>query len=410
MADQSPNEADSSGSSSVRVFAISVAACVVIAALAMGLVYLIRNTEPTAERSAATRKSAALVETITVTRGDFAPEIVALGRVTPAQEVALSPEVSGRVVRLSPNLIPGGYVSVGETLVEIDRADYENEVAIRESELETALSNLAIEEGRQAVAEKEFENIEDSVDPVNQRLILRIPQMAAAKAAVKAARAALDMAKLNLARTRIEAPFDAQVLTRSVAVGSQIDPSASIAHLVGIAEYWVIATVPLSALPVLPNLAADVNGYMAPVILRNRASWPDGATRTGSLARIIGALDQQTRLARIVISVPDPLARNSTGQPLLIDTIVECRIAGKPFPDVAKLKREFLRKDNTVWIFADGELEVRSVTVTFEDANHAYISEGLNDGDKVVTTALSAVANGIPLKEQDDQTSAETQP
>ena len=43
---------------------------------------------------------------------------------------------------------------------------------------------------------------------------------------------------------------------------------------------------------------------------------------------MIGALDRQTRLARVVVTVDDPLGRKSDVPPLIIDTLIEASIEG----------------------------------------------------------------------------------
>lgn len=57
--------------------------CVAILAAAGAAIVWINRTEPTAEQITATRKSAALVETVTVRRGTYSPHIVVLGTVQP---------------------------------------------------------------------------------------------------------------------------------------------------------------------------------------------------------------------------------------------------------------------------------------------------------------------------------------
>ncbi len=51
--------------------------------------------------------------------------------------------------------------------------------------------------------------------------MLREPQLVAAKSKVEAAEAAVRQAQLDLSRTTIQAPFRAQVINRSVDVGSE---------------------------------------------------------------------------------------------------------------------------------------------------------------------------------------------
>ena len=44
-------------------------------------------------------------------------------------------------------------------------------------------------------------------------------------------------------------------------------------------------------------------------------------------------------------------------------------------------------------VMKDGKLEIRETKIVFRDADYAYIREGLDDGDEVVTTTLATVAD-----------------
>ena len=46
----------------------------------------------------------------------------------------------------------------------------------------------------------------------------------------------------------------------------------------------------------------------------------------------------------------------------------------------------------------EGELEIRKVGIVLQDAEYAYIESGLAEGDLVVTTTLSTVTEGAPLR------------
>jgi hypothetical protein len=73
-------------------------------------------------------------------------------------------------------------------------------------------------------------------------------------------------------------------------------------------------------------------------------------------------------------------------------------IQAEPLENVVRLNRDYVRSDETVWVMEDGELQIRDATIVFRDATHAYVAEGLNDGDQVVTTNLSTVRDGAPLR------------
>ncbi len=378
--------------------------CLGILAGSAAAVVIINRTEPTAERLEATRKSAALVETVTVTRGSYSPTLEVLGTVQPAQDIVLSPRVTGPVVEMSPKFAPGELVRRGELLLRIDPSDFENALFIRESELEQAEASLEIEQGRQSLAKKELALLQGTIDDTNRALVLREPQIASIRAEVNAAKAAVERAKLDLERTEVFAPFDAQILDRSVNVGSQVSPGEELAQLVGVDEYWILASVPVRSLQWIQFPSEDGGG--SPVTLRNPGSWPPGTRRDARVARMIGTLDEQSRLARVLIIADDPLGRQHDAPPLILDTLIETHIQGRRIENVVRLAREYVRENDTVWVMKDNQLEIRQTEIVFRDAESAYIREGLEHGDEVVTTTLATVADGVGLRKVDEANEA----
>lgn len=360
---------------------------------------LIFFTEPTAQRTGAARETAMLVDVQPVQKETVQPTIEAMGTVRPAQDVVLSPRVSGRVLRRGDEFTPGGYVQEGDTLLQIDPSDYRNTLQQRRSELRQAEANLKIEMGRQDVAQQDYQLLGDTLSGANRDLVLREPQLNSARSEVESARAAFEQAELDLQRTTITAPFYAHILRRDVNVGSQVAPGDELARLVGLDTYWVEATVPVSKLRWLA--VPDEGGRGSPVQVRNRTAWPEGASRTGYVYKVLGSLEDQTRLARVLVSLPDPHARdpdNSDRPRLMIGSYVETQIQAEALDDVVQLNRDYVREDETVWVMENQELQIRDVNVAFQDAQSAYIDDGLADGDSVVTTNLSTVRDGAPLR------------
>ena len=371
-------------------------------AAAGGLLFLIFSTEPRAERTGATRTTAMLVDTVTVERGDYRPLLVETGTITPAREIRLRPEVGGTVVELGEGFTPGGRVPEGGLLLRIEEADYAFDLRQRKSELRQAEADLKMERGRRDVAEQDFALLGQDVSEANKALVLRQPQLASAKAAVDSARAAVDRAELDLKRTRVRAPFDAQVLERNANLGSQVAPGDDLGRLVGVETYWARVTVPVGKLRWLA-FPGDGGGAPSEVRVRNRSAWPEGVYREGRLHKLVGSLEERTRMARVLVTLDDPLSRkpgNEGKPPLLIGEYVEVRMEGKTIPGVVRLGRDYLRKGDTVWVMdGDGKLRIREVKVRAKDARHAYIAAGLEDGEKVVTTNLASVTEGARLRE-----------
>ena len=412
-----------------------IANLLICAAILGGAIYAviwINATEPVAEKLKTTRKSAALVETIIVKRGTYAPQLSVLGTVQAAQQINLRPRVNGQLVELTSEFTPGGMVKKGDLLLRIDEADFENALSISQSELDQAEASMEIEQARQKLAAKELKLLEGSIDQTNRGLVMREPQLASIKAQVSAAKAAVERAKLNLERTKIYAPFDAQVLSRTVDIGSQVGPGDDLGRLVGLEEYWIMATVPVRSLRWVqfpesageetPNPETTLSSTAGPnleapralddrvptrgepgqdgssVTLRNPDAWGVDVQRHGKVARLIGTLDQQTRLARVLITVTDPLGLESDVPPLILGTLLETKIEGKPIEDVVRIERSYVRNQDTIWVMKNDKLEIRETDIVFRDAEHAYVRSGLEDGDEVVTSTLATVAPGVGLK------------
>lgn len=382
-------------------------AIVVVAAVITSFIFL---SEPTAQQEGATREMAMLVNVAEAEAGDFSPLLIATGTVEPVEDVIISARVGGEVVRRSPQFVPGGYVKKGDVLLQIDPADYRNNLELRQSELLQAQTDLEVEMGRQEVAQQDLDLIGgQTLTPQEQSLVLRQPQLNAVKARIKAAQAAVDQARLDLARSTVRAPFDAHIITQNVTTGSQVALGDDLGRLVGTEKYRVILNLPVSRLQWL-TFPDDESAKGSQVRISNTAAWPPNTYRTGYLDSQVGALDGQTRLARILVEVPDPLAQDSAaGKPqLIIGTFVEALVEANKISDVVRVKRDYLRENNKVWTMKDGKLLIKEVDVLLTDKDYAYIREGLKGGEKVITTNLSTVVEGAAVRTESDTNMQDT--
>ncbi|MCL7945417.1 efflux RND transporter periplasmic adaptor subunit [Marinobacter sp. ATCH36] len=373
--------------------------------LGIALIWLIFKTEPTATRKDTARETAMLVDVQTVSRGRYTATVEVMGQVVPARQITLGSRVAGEVINQADAFTPGRRVKEDVELLRIDPADYEAALLQRRSELQQAKADLELEKGQQAVARQEFELLGDDIEAVNDALILRKPQLEQAKARVAAAEAAVQQAELDLARTRIRAPFPAQVLSREVTLGSQVSAGQSLGRLVGTGQYWVEATVPLSKLRWL-TFNADPDSPGSPVDLHHDTVWPVGQTREGRLTQLIGELDGNARMARVLITVEDPLALDqSAGKPpLILGAFVRAEIEGRPLEDVVRIERDWVRRNNTVWVMEERQLAIREVEIAFRDDEYAFIQAGLENGDQVITNDLASVVSGARLRLENERT------
>jgi len=336
-----------------------------------------------------------------------------MGVVQPAQEVDLRALVSGEIVSVSPEFIPGGRFRRGEVLLQIDPTDYNLAVRQRASEVTRARGELTVEMGEQAIARREYELLGEDIAEQDRELVLRQPQLATAQATLASAEAALEQAQLGRQRTTIAAPFNAIVKARQVNLGAQISISDALATLVGTDEYWVAVAVPVNQLKWI-NIPRSSSEQGSAARVYNEAEWGKDVYRLGSVIRVASDLEEQGRMARVLISVRDPLAlkEENSGKPaMLVGTYARVEIEGITLDSVAVIDRNVIRDGDRVWIMNDEDkLEIRPVGILYRGVDDVYVAEGVREGERLVTTDLSAPVQGMALRTRTSTRSAGDSP
>jgi RND family efflux transporter MFP subunit len=376
---------------------------VLIVAVATLVVIYMMSTSSHAQRSKPVRQ-ARLVEVVEVAPQVSRLTIEAWGTVVAAREVTLQSQVAGEVDSTSEAFEPGAQVAAGELLLQIDPADYKLAIRQRRADLTKAKAELALEEGKGKVAEQEFALLsrETGPSPEQRRLMLREPQRETARAAVAAAEAALAAAELNLARTRVKAPFNALVMERQVNLGTRVSSGANLATLVDTDSFWVELAVPAASLRWIKLSSGAEAGSR--VRLYQERVWGEGRFREGRIMRMRGDLDQKGRMARLLVSVDDPLAlADADLPPLLLGAFVRAEIAGTELHDVLSLDRGWLRDDDSLWVMdRENKLAIRTPPVVYSGVNEVYVRDGLEDGDRIITSELAVAVKGMPLRTADE--------
>ncbi len=327
--------------------------------------------------------------------------ITAMGEVMATRQLLLQPEIGGRVRDRRDNLVPGGLVREGEILVRIDTRDYAAAIAAQKAAIAQAKVQLADERGRKNVAAAEWEGSLDSLDEDSQKFALRAPQYNSANASLRSAKSQLGKAQRDVSRGTIRAPFDALVLDTPVEAGQVVSQQSKLMTLVATDRYWVSLTVPVSQLDFLdiPTVnTADALGSPAEII--HDAGAGVSIERTGYVERLEGSVDARGRMAKLLVSVPDPLdLKKPAGErslPLLLGSYVKTALRGRPAKDTVALPREALIDNREVWLVADGKLMRHPIQVIWRDRKQVLV-RGLSEGDAVVTTPLAAPTEGMQV-------------
>ena len=364
------------------------------------------KTAPQAKQQPRTR-NAALVEVRTVDYTSQHTVVSGMGTVTAARHVELTPQVSGKIIELNPDLVPGGYLKKGETLLKIDPTDYRLTVRERAADVAKVESDLHLEQGNQLISQKEYNLLGEMVTAQEKALMLRQPQLENIQAALEAARAKLDKARVDLVRTELTAPFNTVVLSRQVNLGTQASLSSVLATLVDTDIFWVEVSVPVSQLSWIniPRTSKDKGAF---VKIYDTAAWGDKVCRQGRVIRLKSDLESQGRMARLLIQVEDPLSLtpDNQGKPrMLMGSYVRVEIEGNVVDSAMAVEREFIRNGNSVWVMTlEGKLAIRPVDIVFRGADRLLITGGIESGEQLIITDLAAPVEGMALITMDNTT------
>ncbi len=387
---------------STKTKLIKIGLPLLILAAGAGLMWFMIASRPEPQREER-KDPGALVEVLSVTRGERQVRVHGTGTVQPRQEVSLTPQVDGRVTEIDPRFIAGGFFRKGEVLFRIEDADYRLAVDRARAALTKAEYDLASMEGQARIARREWERLQLGNGEEPNPLVLYEPQLKNARAALVAARATLQQAELDLLRTVLRAPFNVVVLSESVDVGQYVRSGTGVAMLAGTDRAEIVVPLPLEELVWLqiPRQGAADSGSTADVEL----SAGDRTFRwSGRVVRRLGDVDPQGRMARLVVAVEDPYGLENDGgerPELAMGTFVQVVLHGAVLKDVAVIPAAALRDGGSVWIMNDGHLKIRPVEVVRRARDEVVISGGLGPGDRVVLTNLAGAAEGMKLRPLD---------
>jgi RND family efflux transporter MFP subunit len=198
-------------------------------------------------------------------------------------------------------------------------------------------------------------------------------------------------------RCKIRAPFNGRVKSVSLEKSQYITPGQNIVIL---ADDSVLEIhVPLDSRDASKWLyfnGAKTNGKTAwfcdLMKVPCRIRWTEdnnGQTWEGRLHRVV-KFDQQTRTLTVAVRVyaETEMKKNSQSLPLVEGMFCSVKIPGRSLNNVFRLPRQAVSFENTVYLAVDNRLKTVPVKVARMEAENAYVNDGLNAGDMVVTTRL----------------------
>ncbi|PAJ75685.1 efflux transporter periplasmic adaptor subunit [Pseudoalteromonas sp. NBT06-2] len=319
-------------------------------------------------------------------------DISSYGLITPKNQTKLEAQLSGQLVKVSDVFVKGGFVKKGEILARIDPNDYEADLIDAQATLAQALSSLEVERAQGHVAKSEWDRIrKNSTEFIPSELYLRKPQLAEKLARFKASEASLKRAKRNLERTYIRAPYDAIIEQRAISLGSVVSPGSNIGELNSISLAEVRLPVADKDMQYLINGGIDANVVLTTQFAGKQFDWQ------AKIVRNEGIINQKSRMNYLVAQVQDPYAQNSDFPPLRFGAYVNAKIQGLEINNTATVARHLVKNNKIAVLSLDNTLTYQTVDVLREYDDLIILSNGLKNGDKVITTALDYPSEGMKL-------------
>ncbi len=352
-----------------------------------------------------------LVRTMNVKKEDIRLSVLSQGTVSPKVVTDLIPEVAGKVTYVSPSLVVGGFFEKGTVLLRIDPHDYE--LALIRAEAEVAQMTLRLEQERAeaAVAAEEWKELGKGEEA--SPLVLRIPQVAQAEAALAGAEAALRQANRDLERTEIGAPFVGRVRQENVDIGQYVGRGQAVAQLYSIDVAEVRLPLPdkdLAFVRVPLSYRGDEETSLdgPKVLLRAQFAGREHVWK-GKIVRTEGEIDRSTRMIYVVAEVLDPYGRGKDPgrPPLAVGMFVEAEILGNWLKGAVVLPRAAIRGTDQVYIVdAEGRLRFRTVDVFKNERERVVVQGGLEEGEAVCISPMETVVEGMKVRVADEEVSS----
>lgn len=377
----------------VFVLPVLVLMAAIVGFIAMGAL------KPTPEEKEDVVKAIPVL-TANTSQEDVTLSVDVQGEVQPRTKINLVPQVGGLITYMSPKFIEGGQFNKGDLLVRIEPTEFDLRVTQARAEVAQAETQLSRETSESLIARQDWEELGRSGD--QSPLSLREPQMAEAKARLASANARLAEAELQLKRTSLYAPFTGRVTIRHIDQGEFVSVGTRLGEIYSTDVMDVrlpMTNEDLRRAGLTLGFEASKNNPGLPVILSanvagNYSKWDGRIVRTDS------HFDSRTRVLYAYVEVADPFGAGAdNGTPLAPGIFVNAAIAGQKLKGALVIPRAALRGEDKVYIAnADETLSIKTVSVMSSNRDQAILGGGLLTGDRVITSPIRGVADGMKIE------------
>jgi multidrug efflux system membrane fusion protein len=316
---------------------------------------------------------------------DLQIESAGLGTVMPLNTVDVKARVDGYLQSI--NFADGQEVKAGDVLAEIDPRPFQDQLAQAEAVLQRDNVQLASNQREEARANR----LSTTGAGSSQATDLAKAQTAGSQASLAADEEAVDTAKLNLAFTKIVAPFEGRVGLRQVSQGALVHANDTVG-IITVTQTHPIAVVFSLPQDVLPDLApAQAKGALS-VAVETRAGGP---LTTGKLTAIDNQIDPTTGMIKL------KAVFDNANELLWAGELVTARVTVGTDSNASVVPSAAIQNGQKgAYLFvlkADSTVSIALVKVGPTVGDVTAILSGVKPGDDVVVSGQSRLAEGTKV-------------
>ena len=348
------------------------------------------------------------VEAATAEYGPIKEVISEEGIVKPVKEIDVSCDIQAMMKRLAVK--EGDKVREGELLCELDEAVLKSQLELAEAELnvkKSSLAELEVEiEHLRRTWERSQQLLADGTvsqqyyDDQKAKLDIAEKKYDTALAAIESARKSIQVAKERLSKTKIHSPISGSVIQIEIEEGEIAVPGKPIMKIVDESKISIEAEIAEAHIgEVYPGQKVFVSVDSLP-----DRYFEGTLVRIDPLALPKGEIIKITRAAeekvfRGIIALEDKEPPFQPGMSIYVDFVTGFKQKALTIPSQAIFSES---KDDFVYRVGGDHAQKTKVKIGLRDVFTTEISEGVREGERVVTSDLTKVKNGTRLKIKDE--------
>lgn len=338
------------------------------------------------------------VETVAVALTDARPIYTAYGTVEATRKADLRFAIAGEIEAVSTRFRNGTVVRAGD---ELARLDTELLTIAREEIAEQRDAeeiNLASLETQLDLRQRQFDRISQMkaasvasqarLDDTNLALTQSKNALSQSRSRLRQLDLALMRAERNLREARLLAPFAGVLSGVDVGIGKVITSATPLGAITDIDNLEVSFVVPAEVYAEAATLSGE------PVTIIWKAGGRDVGALRGEVIRAEGSVTASEGGGRLYASLP-----GGEGSPEIPPgAFVEVRVPSLLLEGIAIVPDTALFDNDTVYVISGDRSEARTVEVLSRSEGRIYIRGDLRDGDRIITTRIPGLGEGILVK------------